>query len=224
MNPEPQVRLHLYPAREAPRTVILRQGPSRAFRMILWHTDTDTFEHGQRVLQKVFTDRCDIAPDGRHFLCFLLDGRWQTPAAGAYTAICQPPLFTALALFPVGSTWGGGAFLDARRFVASGGEDILGRARGLVRVRRGAPGPANRTGLRGAEGARAPLPRATRRRLLTDAQPSPLPGDIVADGGRLLRRREGGLELIRDFTALRFERVRAPWDDSGRPPRAPERG
>lgn len=207
------VRLHLYFARVAPRAVILRQGPARQFRMILWHTDTDTFEDGQWVKQKVYTERCAISPDGRHFLYFMLDGKWQGEAGGAYTAICRPPHFTALALFPEGSTWGGGGtFLDARHFVASGGDDILGRADGLVRVFRRAPTEANATGLFLADGSRAPLPREARARLLEGDDWRPPLDRYDTQGGRLYRRHGGGMELIRDFTAMRFGRVPAPGD------------
>lgn len=207
----PVVRLHLYFAREAPRAVILRQGPARQFRMILWHTDTDTFEDGQWVKQKVYTERCAISPDGRRFIYFMLDGKWQTEAEGAYSAICRPPHFTALALFPEGSTWGGGGeFIDARHFVASGGGDIVGRATGLERLWRVAPTPENATGLVRADGSRAALAPEVRRRLLEGDGWRPPLDRYDTQGGCLYRRQGGGMDLIRDFTAMRFERVVSP--------------
>lgn len=207
----PVVRLHLYFARETPRAVILRQGPVRQFRMILWHTDTDRFEDGQWVKQNVYTERCAISPDGRHFIYFMLDGKWHTQAEGAYTAISRPPHFTALALFPEGSTWGGGGtFIDDRHFVATGGEDIIGQARGLERLRRVAPTPENATGLVRADGSRAALAPEVRRRLLEGDGWRPPLDRYDTQGGCLYRRRGGDMEMIRDFTAMRFERVTPP--------------
>ena len=43
MNTDPLIRLHLFFATETDRALILRQGPSRQFRMILWHRATDRF-------------------------------------------------------------------------------------------------------------------------------------------------------------------------------------
>ena len=72
MNTEPYIRLHLFFATENDRAVILRQGPARQFRMILWHRDSDTFEDGQWIKTKVYVERCDLSPDGRHFIYFAL--------------------------------------------------------------------------------------------------------------------------------------------------------
>lgn len=209
----PTVRLHLYFAREAPRAVILRQGPSRQFRMILWHTDTDTFEDGQWLKKKVYAERCAIAPDGRHFLYFMLDAKWQSPSEGAYTVLCRPPWFTALSLFPEGNTWGGGGeFLDSRHYVATGGDDIIGRDDGLTRVYRRKPSAGNRTGLETRDGSRAPIGRDARRRLLEGGEHEPAVDRYLAEGGRLCRRDGDSPALIRDFTDMAFEEIIAPYD------------
>lgn len=223
----PVVRLHLYFAAETDRALILRQGPSKVFRMILWHRDTDSFEDGQWLKHRVAPEFCDLSPDGRHFLYFALDGRWGGPARGAYTALSRPPWFTALSVFPEGSTWGrGGVFLDNRHYWASGDADIVGRDDGMARVFFGEQSKGCSTGLRLASGARAPLDRATTRRLLGD-RPRADHGELHArmavprgdaldrydtQGGRLYRRRGMDLELIRDFTDMAFEPIRAPYD------------
>ncbi len=221
----PVVRLHLFFARASTLAVILRQGPTRHMRMILWDTRNDSFTDGQWTKQKVYVDRCAISPDGRHFLYFMLDGRWHTPAEGAYTAISRPPYWTALALFPEGSTWGGGGvFLDAAHFVADGGDDVIGRAEGLTRVYRREPTHRCRTGLQLGSGAPAPLERAVRDKLLEldppyrlgdaglDAQSQKTLDRYDTQGGRLYRRTGGDIDLIRDFTEMAFEPVRAPYD------------
>ena len=227
MNTEPMIRLHLFFATENDRAVILRQGPSKLVRMILWHRDTDTFEDGQWLKYKVYVERCALSPDGRHFIYFTLDGRWKADTRGSYTCISRPPYWTALALFPQGDTWGGGGvFLDNRHYFAHGGSDIIGRDDGLARVNLGEAEKGCTTGIRLMNGKRAPLDRAATRRLLDEPRPSdmfelfqrmaPPPGDALdrydTVGGRLYRRNGQELELIRDFTDMEFENIRAPYD------------
>lgn len=214
MNPEPVVRLHLFFATENDRALIVRQGPSRQFRMILWHRNTDTFEDGQWIRQKVYIERCSLSPDGRHFIYFALDGRWSSDARGSYTALSRPPYWTALALFPEGDTWGGGGvFLDSERFWASGDADILGRTEGLTRVHIGQDDDAWRDVV---------------LRYFRRSRETVLPSDDMADagaevrngaldrydtqGGLLYRRHGMELELIRDFTDMAFEPILAPYD------------
>ena len=67
MSTAPSLRLHLFHAREASKTVILRQGPSSTYRMILWDRDGERFQDRQWLKYKVDEDRCDLSPDGAHF-------------------------------------------------------------------------------------------------------------------------------------------------------------
>ncbi|MGB3316964.1 MAG: hypothetical protein WBB85_21450 [Albidovulum sp.] len=227
MTQVPKVRLHLFFATENNRAMILRQGPARDTRMILWHRDTDTFEDGQWLRHKVNVPRSSLSPDGRHFIYFMLDGRWDGPGQGAYTAISRPPYWTALALFPQGDAWGGGGvFLDNRHYLSFGGADIIGRDEELARVALGAAEKGCTTGIRLMNGRPAPLDRKVTRRLLA----GPMPSDFLemwawlsdsnrtareeypTEGGRLFRRSGDRLDLIRDFTDMTFEPVRAPYD------------
>jgi|GEM_PF-753151 len=227
MAEKPVVRLHLFFARDNDRAVILRQGPTRLWRMILWDRSDDSFEDGQWIKQKVYVDRCDLSPDGRHFIYFLLDGRWSSDARGSFTAVSQPPYWTALALFPEGDTWGGGgAFLDNVHYWTSGDGDIIGRATDVKRVTFGAPEKGCTTGIRLMSGGRAPLDRAATRRLLEEPRPDDpwsmfermrVPTGKAMDRydtqeGKLYRRNGMDLELIRDFTDMAFEPIRAPYD------------
>lgn len=211
MSNAPVIRLHLFFARDTDRAVILRQGPSKTFRMIAWHRDTDRFEDGQWLKHKVYAERCALSPDGRHFIYFALDGRWSDPAEGAYTAITRPPYFTALALFPQGDTRGGGGmFLDNSLFIADGGKDIIGRADGLVRLTRSDACPS---GLRMPNGKCARIGKAKAERAQSrevPAHPDLTRYDTL--GGRLYRRTGLELELIRDFTDMSFAPMRAPYD------------
>ncbi|MDJ0637418.1 MAG: hypothetical protein QNJ20_01185 [Paracoccaceae bacterium] len=227
MTAKPIIRLHLFFATENDRAVILRQGPSRQFRMILWHRDTDTFEDGQWIKNKVYVERCALSPDGQHFLYFILDGKWNSDAMGSYSVLSKPPYWTALSLFRQGDTWTGHSlFIDNTHYFAWGGHDIIGRDKGLSRVTFGEPSKGCSTGIRLMTGGRAPLDRKVTKRVLADPRPTSM-GEIYdrlsepqtdaldrydSQGGKLYRRKGMELELIRDFTEMEFEPIRAPYD------------
>ena len=216
MSTPPQIRLHLFHAREAARTVILRQGPTRLWRMILWDRDANTFHDGQWLKQKVYAERCDISPDGRHFLFFALDGQWSEPTKGSHTVICQAPFFTALRLYPQGDTWGGGGyFIDATRFYINswGRPSALRKTEdGLEQVFFIPPTPGNPTGLVDQRGKPLRLPEADRDWLIT-GRPAP-ELDYETEGTFLYRRGRGSRHLIRDFSDMAFEPILAPYAPS----------
>ena len=106
-------------AREAAVAVILRRGPTQRVQLILWHTDSDTFEEGQWFYGRIYEQFSDLSPDGRLFLYLArkpeTPERRRSPTTHKWTALCHPPYFTALALWPAGDTWdGGGVFLSSR--------------------------------------------------------------------------------------------------------------
>jgi hypothetical protein len=106
--------LFVFLARSAPVAVVLRRGPSDWFRLSVWHTDSDTFEHGQWMKGRVFERRSDISADGSLFAYFARGSGGPRPnnptAADSWVAISRPPWFTALALWFVGGTYWVGAF------------------------------------------------------------------------------------------------------------------
>lgn len=216
MKERPVVRLHIFFATENDRAVILRQGPTKVFRLILWHRETDTFEDGQWLKHKVYEERCDLSPDGRHFIYFALSGDWTGDSEGAYSALSRPPYFTALSLFPEGSTWGGGGrFLDSVHYVATGDHDIIGRDEGLVRLFRREPSDDCPTGLRRADGTCARIGEEKAARAVERSEPESrtFARDLYDTmGGKLYRRKGLDLDLIRDFTDMEFQPIRAPYD------------
>jgi hypothetical protein len=112
-------RLFVILAHEAPVGVILRRGPAAWYHVILWHTDTDRFEHGAWFKGRIYEERCDLSPDGQVFLYFALQGsRWRTTYKGSWTAVSRPPWLQALVLWPQGDTWGGGGRFVGPRKVA----------------------------------------------------------------------------------------------------------
>jgi hypothetical protein len=116
-------RLHLYMAREAPLAVVLRRGPSDWVRLSVWHTDTDTFDHGQWMRARVYELRCDASPDGALFAYFAAGNRAIPEDGGADTwiAVSRPPYFTALALWWLGGTYCAGAMFPDRDALFVGG-------------------------------------------------------------------------------------------------------
>ena len=128
-------RLHVLLARDAPYAVILRRGPAKSVCTIGWDRTNDTFQVGQWLRGRIYEQRCDLSPDGRHLLYFALNGRWSSETRGAYTAISRAPYLKALSLYPQGDTWGGGGvFLDNRTYTTSGSPPPLRECEGLTRV------------------------------------------------------------------------------------------
>jgi hypothetical protein len=117
-------RLHFYLAREAPIAVVLRRGPSAWARLSLWHTQSDTIEHGQWIKGRVYPRRCDV-PDGSLFAYFVHKASgWNELKTDSWAAVSRPPHFTALAVWASGTTYHAGGFFESRRalrFVACHG-------------------------------------------------------------------------------------------------------
>ncbi len=213
MNTPPTISLELVHARQSPRTVILRRGPSKLVRCILWHRDTDRFEDGQWLKGRVWVGEGGLSPDGEHLIYLAHKENWQGSEVGYwYTVISRPPWFTALALYPDGMFYGeGGYFLDEKRYVINGnqkGRDHIGKARELEQVLKVEPSGSNTLGYAHLDGRRVNL-RAGDIAYLSGEAPVMPPEDIRTEAGRLYR----GDTLIRDFTDMSFEPLRAPYDD-----------
>jgi hypothetical protein len=103
-------------ARRADIGVILRRGPTNWWRVTLWNTKKDTFEGGQWFRGHIYPEKCDVSPNGKLFIYFAGQFRRRNEVRGyrrTWTAVSRPPYLTALALWPIGDTWGGhGLFVD----------------------------------------------------------------------------------------------------------------
>jgi hypothetical protein len=62
---KPPCRLAFLFAASAPVVVILRRGPSRRVKMVVWNTKTDHFVDGEWWHGRIYEDRCGLSPDGR---------------------------------------------------------------------------------------------------------------------------------------------------------------
>jgi hypothetical protein len=75
-RPEPvPARLHVILAREAPKAVIFRRGPSGQVCTVGWDLETDTFTTGQWLKGRIYEYRSDLSPDGELMIYFATDFR-----------------------------------------------------------------------------------------------------------------------------------------------------
>ncbi|MEM9011941.1 MAG: hypothetical protein AAGE18_11990 [Pseudomonadota bacterium] len=217
------VHLHILYARRATKAVILRRGPARHVRCILWDWSDDTFEDGQWFRGRIRPEHSDISADGRHFLYLAYDyGPGGASVGHAWTAISRPPWLTALALYPDASyRGGGGRFLDDRRYLVDttrDNQDLIRRAEGLERVFEAPRTETNTLGIAHEDGRRVNFRPEDLEHLSATTPNRPGPENIRVEGGKLFRwfaKPDGSLdrsELIRDFTEMRFETLRAPYD------------
>jgi hypothetical protein len=121
--PPVPARLHVLLARKSHSALIIRRGPSRHVCSIGWDLKTDTFTLGQWFKGRIYERRCDLSPNGKHFIYFAMNGKWHSEAKGSWTAISRSPYLKAVALWAKGDCWfGGGLFTDDRSFWLNGGE------------------------------------------------------------------------------------------------------
>jgi len=114
---KPPCRLAFLFAASAPVVVVLRRGPSRRVKMIVWNTKTDHFVEGEWWHGRIYEDRCGLSPDGRLFVYFGYQWRPRYLPEGvfAFTAVSKPPTFRPVAFWPADSTWGGGGWFPGNR-------------------------------------------------------------------------------------------------------------
>lgn len=98
----------------------MRRGPTDWWHLTLWNTRQDRFTGGQWFRGHVYPRKCDLSPDGQLFSYFA--GKYGGRARDhgyddTWAAVSRPPYFTALALWPVGDTYGGQTmFMDDGTF------------------------------------------------------------------------------------------------------------
>ena len=108
-------RLFVLLARETPKAVVFRRGPSRWVQLLTWNTATDAFEAGQWLKGRIYERRCDLTPDGDLLVYFAAN--YHAPYF-SWTAVSRPPYLSALALWPKGDGWGGGGHFDSATTLA----------------------------------------------------------------------------------------------------------
>lgn len=111
--PKFPARVHIILARDTDRSIIIRRGPSKSVCTISWDRKKDEFQVGQWLRGRIYERRCDLSPDGRHFIYFAMNGKWSGKMKGSWTAISKAPYIKAVGIWTNGSCWnGGGLFMD----------------------------------------------------------------------------------------------------------------
>lgn len=115
---EPTCRLFVITASNAPKSIIIRRGPSKWYHLLKWRMDKDTFEPGAWFHGRIYEEKCDLSPDGNLLVYFCHGGAWRPEYTDSWTAVSRAPWLYALALWPSGTTYGGdGRFIDNRSLV-----------------------------------------------------------------------------------------------------------
>jgi hypothetical protein len=109
-NLNPATRLFGIVARNAPRVVIIRRGPTKHVLLVTWDTLRHEFRAGQWFKGRIYEERCDLSPSGDKLIYLAAN---QRPPYHAWTAVSRPPFLTALALWPNLGTWGGGGLFES---------------------------------------------------------------------------------------------------------------
>ncbi|HEY1495920.1 MAG TPA: hypothetical protein VGF49_15310, partial [Candidatus Solibacter sp.] len=63
-------RLSVPLASEAPVGVVLRRGPTKLVQLVIWDRRNDKFKSSSRFRGRIFAERSDLSPDGRHMIYF----------------------------------------------------------------------------------------------------------------------------------------------------------
>lgn len=120
MKALPPCRLFVLLARDAPLGVIFRRGPTKLTQLILWHTDTDTFELGDRHVGNFYPERSDLSPDGKLLIYFAANYTARRRNKGlpdTWTALSKPPWLTPLVRWPNFDTYFGGGLFESNTLI-----------------------------------------------------------------------------------------------------------
>lgn len=101
-------RVHILMASQAQLGLVIRRGPTDRVATLLWDRSDDTFAMGQWLKGRIYERRCDLSPSGKAWIYFAMNGKWDSEAKGAWSAIALTPYLKALTLMAKGDCWQGG--------------------------------------------------------------------------------------------------------------------
>ena len=114
---EVPARIHVLMASKSNSGLVIRRGPSKHVCTFGWDRSNDEFTIGQWLKGRIYERRSDISPDGKHFLYFAMNGKWDSETGGSWTAMSVAPYLKAIGLWGKGDCWhGGGLFLRNNKF------------------------------------------------------------------------------------------------------------
>jgi hypothetical protein len=86
--------------------------------LIRWDTRHDRFDDGAWIRGRIYPEKCDLSPDGALLVYSVhKSAGLRTAYTDCWTGISRSPWLNALALWPMGTTYGGGGRFDACRSV-----------------------------------------------------------------------------------------------------------
>jgi len=97
-------RLHALIARDKNIGIVIRRGPAKHVATFLWDISKDKFTIGQWMKGRIYERRSDLSADGKYFLYFAMNGKWESEAEGAWTAVSKAPYLKAPRLIRDGWT------------------------------------------------------------------------------------------------------------------------
>lgn len=106
-------RVYVLFAREADYAIIIRRGPAKKVCTIGWNRENDTFTLGQWLYGRIYEERCDISPDGKHFIYFAWKDNLGSETGEVFTAISRVPYLKAIGLWRKDDRWGGGGIFKS---------------------------------------------------------------------------------------------------------------
>lgn len=115
-------RIHLLPAKQSPRIVVLQRKRAKLFHVITIDTERNTVEEGSWFRGKLYAMRCDVSFDGKYMIYMAMgaNGRvWQ--------GLCRLPWLTTLAHVECDSTWFGGGYFSGERLLSTNGHWGIGK-------------------------------------------------------------------------------------------------
>lgn len=208
---EPKRELHLFFARNNLDAVILYRARKTLYRLIGWQTQRDEFTFGQWIKSRVYEGACALSPDGKHFMF----SSTQKGTSDYYMAISKPPYFTAIE-FATGldSYSCGGFFLDDQTVsflhtADDGRVNVLKSGFRLDRSKAHWPSLrswSERKEMPNDEWERLLLKHRERCRFSTEN-----PAVYRCEGARLFRITDQGAQLLKDFSDMKFETIKAPY-------------
>jgi hypothetical protein len=95
-------KLYCILAREAPKAVIFRRGPSKQVRLIGWDLTTNQFEPGQWFKGRIYAEKSDLSPSGNSLVYYAAK---YGSEYNTWIALSTAPYLTAHTMWHAFGTW-----------------------------------------------------------------------------------------------------------------------
>jgi hypothetical protein len=114
-------RLDVLLAPKARKAVVLRRGPAKLVCTVGWNLTNDTFQLGQWMKGRIHAFCCDLSPDGKYFVYYVMKGH-NFQGDYDWTAISRTPYLKAISRWKQSAGLpGGGLFLTENKYWLNNG-------------------------------------------------------------------------------------------------------